>query len=197
MTGNDFLSSLHLIVFETESVTVRATLSPGCGCSMIWLKHILAQEMERERFQNIMINNSFHKWNYSPMCSFLVNWILEENHSHNCYISGSREIMIGFWVIIIFIVFISPSYNRLIRSFLLLAAATLLQMIDSLKMWILMEQIVSLAVKWNPHRWCNISFGRAAKTTGSILHAAEMIATAISRSPCLSHQWKTISITVD
>lgn len=57
---------------------------------------------------NIMINNSFHKWNYGSMCRFLVNWILEENDSHNCYISGSRVIMIGFRVIMIFIVFISP-----------------------------------------------------------------------------------------
>lgn len=72
---------------------------------------ILAQETKRERFPNIMINNSSHKWNYSSMCSFLVNWILEENHSRNCYIFGSRVIMIGFRVIMIFIVFISPWCN--------------------------------------------------------------------------------------
>lgn len=84
--------------------------------SRFWIQYdmtkqscILAQETKREMFPNIMINNSFHKWNYSSMCSFLVNWILEENHSHNCYISGSGVIMIGFRVI--FIVFISTGCN--------------------------------------------------------------------------------------
>lgn len=69
--------------------------------SRLWIQYnmtkqscALAQETKRERFQNIMINNSFCKWNYSAMCSFLVNWILEEKHSHNIF--GSRVIMIGF-----------------------------------------------------------------------------------------------------
>ena len=76
------------------------------------LSCILAQETKRERFPNIMINNSSHKWNYSSMCCFLVNWILEENRSRHCYIFGSRVmIMIGFRVIRIFIVFISPWCN--------------------------------------------------------------------------------------
>lgn len=96
--------------------------------SRFWIQYdmtkrsrVLAQETKRERFQNIMINNSFRKWNYSSMCSFLVNWIPEEKHSHNIF--GRRVIMIGFRVIMIFIVFISPWYNWVRRSVMLLATA--------------------------------------------------------------------------
>lgn len=115
MTGNDFPVVLWLKVHCT-------ILNPGSGSSVVWLC-ILGQETKRESFQNIMINNSFHKWNYSLMRSFLVNWILEQNHSHNCYIFAGRVIMIGFRVIIIFIVFISPLYNRVMCSLMPLATA--------------------------------------------------------------------------
>lgn len=69
--------------------------------SRLWLQYnmtkqsrVLLQETKWERFQSIMINNRFCKWNYSSACSFLVNWILEEMHSHNIF--GSKVIMIGF-----------------------------------------------------------------------------------------------------
>lgn len=117
MTGNGFPVVLWLKVHCTLDY-IKSRFWIHCGMTV----H-MGQETKRESFQNIMINNSFHKWNYSPMCSFLVNWILEQNHSHNCYIFAARVILIGFWVIIIFIVFISPLYNRVMCSLMPLATA--------------------------------------------------------------------------
>lgn len=116
MTGNGFLPLLQRAVFRLKRH--NHDYDPGSGPSVMWWS-VMAQETEGERFQNIMINNSFHKWNYSWMCSFLVNWIFEGNHSHNCYVSGSRVIVIVFWVIIIFIAFISPWHSRARGSLML------------------------------------------------------------------------------
>ena len=100
LTGNDFLFSLRLIVLRLKSITMRPLLKSRwwIQCDMTKQSCTLAQETKSERFPNIMINNSFQKLNYSSMCSFLVNWILEEDHSQSCYIFGSRAIRIPEWL---------------------------------------------------------------------------------------------------
>lgn len=128
VAGNDSLFLLPLVVWGSKTLWSGLHQIPGSGSSMIWwcnCAHWHRKPRERERFQNIMINNSSDKWNYSSVCSFLVNWILEKNYSQNCNSFRSRVIIMGFWVIMILIVFISPWFKWMKCSITLLATAPL------------------------------------------------------------------------
>lgn len=77
-----FLISLFLF-------RLKASRSGVYNKSSLWIQSAMTRHYfvcwrrKPERFQNIMINNSFGEWNYCSACSFLVNWLLEEKCSHN------------------------------------------------------------------------------------------------------------------
>lgn len=66
------------------------------------------------------------------------------------------------------------------------------------EMEILMEQIVELTAKLTPYSRCNISVAMQLNKWVPIISSTDdWTHAAINLFPCLSHQWKTISITVD
>lgn len=75
---------ISLLLFRLEASQSDADNKSGLWISSgMTRQYFVCWQRKPERFQNIMINNSFGEWNYCSACSFLINWIPDEERSHN------------------------------------------------------------------------------------------------------------------
>lgn len=158
ITGNGLLSSSAFYCLDWKPHNQQSGAYNKSGAwiqSGMMRQHFVCWHRKPERFQNIMINNSFGEWNYCSACSFLVNWILEEKRSQNLF-----KVEYLPWVcraVMIFIMFTSLWYE----GEMLCNAAECSSTVVHLEIAILMGQAVDLAGKLDLCSRCNISIKQA------------------------------------